>query len=167
MTSRLRDGYFWAIALIILATVYFSVATYLRWFNLGFLVGALRFNVWLSLTAVLFIAIYTPIYYLMRRVYPRRAKALLGIHVIGNLVAFMLISVHFAHQVGRPPQFYPNLDTGIILYLVMLIMTTTGILQRFRIAQSQVRKWRFLHVSVAISFYLVIFVHILHGIGLI
>ena len=167
MISRLKDGYFWVAIVIILATIYFSIATYFRWLSLGFMVGQYRFNVWLSIISVLFVAIYTPIYYVLKRRYPMRSKALLGIHIIGNLLAFMANSVHFAHQVGRSPQFYPDLGTGVVLYLVMLIMATTGIFQRFRIAQSQGRRWRFIHASVTISFYLVIFVHVLHGIGVI
>jgi len=167
LTSRLKDGYFWAAVLIILATIYFSVATYLRWFDLGFMVGQYRFNHWLGWTGTVFVAIFTPLYYVSKRRYPKRGKALLGIHVIGNLIAFLLISVHFAHQVGRSPQYYPDLGTGVVLYLVMLVMAFTGIFQRFQLAQSQGRRWRFLHVSAAISFYLVIFVHVLHGIELI
>lgn len=167
LVARLKDAYFWIAILIILTTIYFSIATYLRWVNLGFMVGNFRFNVWLSLTAVLFVAIYTPIYHNLKRRFPNRAKALLGIHVLGNLTAFMLISIHFAHQIGRSAAFYPNLGTGVVLYLVMLIMVSTGIIQRFQLAPIQGRRCRFLHLSLAVSFYLVIFVHILHGIGLI
>ena len=167
MTSRLKDGYFWAAFLIIFVTIYFSIATYLHWFDFGFFVGEFRFNVWLSWAGVLFVAFYTPIYYVLKRRFPTKIKALLGIHVIANLSAFMLISIHFAHQLGRSSQYYPDLGTGLVLYLVMLIMAITGILQRFGIVQGQVRKWSFIHTAVAISFYLVIFVHILHGIGVI
>jgi hypothetical protein len=167
LTSRLKNGYFWVSVLIILVTIYFSVAAYLRWLSLGFMVGQYRFNVWLSFIGVFFVAIFTPIYYVMKRRVPMKAKGLLGIHVIGNLLAFMLISVHFGHQVGRSPQFYPDLGTGIVLYSVMLIMATTGMFRRFQLLQNQGNRLRFLHLSVAISFYLVIFVHILHGIEII
>jgi hypothetical protein len=167
LNARLKDAYFWATITIIIATISLSTATYLRLLNLGFTVGNFRFNVWLSWTGVLFVAIYTPIYHILKSRFPNKAKTLLGIHVIGNLLAFMLISIHFAHQIGRSIEFYPDLGTGVVLYLVMLIMVSTGIIQRFQLAPSQGKRLKFLHLSVAISFYLVIFVHILHGIGLI
>ena len=167
MTSRLKDGHFWAAVLIILATIYLIVATYLHWLNFGFMVGQYRFNHWLGWTGTFFVAIFTPLYYVSKRHYPKRGTVFLGLHVVGNLIAFMLVSIHFAAQVGRSPQFYPDLGTGVVLYLVMLIMAFTGFFQRFQLAQSQVRRWRFLHVSVAISFYLIIFIHVLHGINLI
>lgn len=167
MNARLKDAYFWAAIMVILATISLSTATYLRLLSLGFMVGNFRFNVWLSWIGVLFVAIYTPLYHILKSRFPTKAKTLLGIHVLGNLSAFMLISIHFAHQIGRSAAQYPNLGTGVVLYLVMLIMVTTGIIQRFHLTPIQGRHCRFLHLSVAISFYLVIFVHILHGIGLI
>jgi hypothetical protein len=167
LNARLKDAYFWAALLIVLATISFSTATYLRWLNLGFRVGKSRFNVWLSWIGVIFVAIYTPLYHILKSRFPNRVKTLLGTHVLVNLFAFMLISIHFAHQIGRSIEHYPTLGTGVVLYLVMLTMVSIGIIQRFQIAPNQGKRLRFLHLSVAISFYLVIFVHILHGIGLI
>ena len=165
MVSRLRNPYFLASVVILLVTVYLSFGTHVGWFQLGFFVGQFRLNHWLGWTGVVFVAVYTPLYHFLKRRYPKRAKALLGTHVIGNLLSFLLISVHFASQLGRPAQFYPDLGTGIILYAMVTIMVVTGILQRFQIASSFLRKWRFLHTSMATSFYLVILVHILHGLG--
>jgi hypothetical protein len=167
MDIRLKDVYFWIAILIIVATIFLSTATYFRWLSLGFMVGQFRFNVWLSWIGVIFVAIYTPIYHILKIRFPSKAKTLLGTHVLGNLLAFMLISIHFAHQIGRSTEFYPNLGTGVVLYLIMLIMVSTGIIQRFQLAPNQGKRLKFLHLSVAISFYLVIFAHILHGIGLI
>jgi len=128
-------------------------------------VGQYRFNHWLGWIGVLFVVLYTPLYYVLKRRYAKRAKALLGSHVIGNLASFMLISIHFASQMSRPAQFFPDLGTGIVLYPIMIILVVTGIFQRFQIARNLGRKWRFLHTSLATSFYLVIFVHILQGLG--
>jgi len=165
MVSRLRSPYFWAAVVILLLTVYLSFGTYIDWFQLGFFVGQFRFNHWLGWLGVVFVAVYTPLYYVLKRRYAKRAKTLLGTHVIGNLVSFLLISVHFASQMGRPAQFFPDLGTGVVLYPVMIILVVTGIFQRFQIARNLGRKWRFLHTSLAASFYLVIFVHILQGLG--
>ena len=97
---------------------------------------------------------------------PLKMKALLRIHVYGNLLAFLLISIHFASQISRPT--LPDLGTGLALYIVMLLLTATGFLQRFRIVPGlKLQSNRFLHVSVAISFYILIGMHILHGVGII
>ncbi len=164
--TRLKDLYFWATLLVILGTICLMVATYLRWFRLNFFVGPFRYTHWLSWIGTLFIAFFTPVYYVLKRRYARKAKALLGTHVVGNLLAFMLISIHFAQQIGRSPQFYPELGTGLILYIVMIIMVATGVLQRFQIVKSLGRYWRFIHRSVVISFYLIIITHILHGLNI-
>jgi DMSO/TMAO reductase YedYZ heme-binding membrane subunit len=165
MVSRLKNPYFWVTIVILLATVYLSFGTYVDWFQLGSFVGPFRLNHWLGWTGVVFVAIYTPLYHFLKRRYPKRAKTLLGTHVIGNLLAFMLISVHFASQIGRPAQFFPDLGTGIVLYPIMIILVITGFTQRFQIATKLGRKWRFLHTSMATTFYLVILVHILQGLG--
>lgn len=166
MVSRLRNPYFWAAVVILLLTVYLSFGTYADWFQLGFFVGPYRFNHWLGWIGVVFVAVYTPLYYVLKRRYVKRVKMLLGTHVIGNLLSFLLISVHFASQMGRPAQFFPDLGTGIVLYPVMMILVATGIFQRFQIARNLGRKWRFLHTSLATSFYLVIVVHILQGLDI-
>jgi hypothetical protein len=165
MVSRLRSPYFWATLVILLLTVYLSFGTYVDWFQLGFFVGQFRFNHWLGWLGVVFVAVYTPLYHFLKRRYTKRAKTLLGSHVIGNLASFLLISVHFASQMSRPAQFFPDLGTGVVLYPIMIILVVTGIFQRFQIARNLGRKWRFLHTSLATSFYLVIFVHVLQGLG--
>jgi len=160
----LKDLDFWSAFVIILVTIYFMVATYLRWFQLNFFVGPFRFTHWLVWIGTLYVAFATPAYYVLKRLYLRRLVIFIKIHMFGNLFAFMLVSVHFAQQIGRPPQFYPDLGTGLALYVVMLVLVGSGFLHRFRIIR-RVRPHlnRFLHVSVTISFYLIIIVHLLQG----
>lgn len=162
-----RDLHFWLAFMIILVTVYLMVATYLDWFQLNFFVGSFRFPHWLVWIGTLYIAFFTPTYYVLKRRYPKRLKALVKIHVFGNLFAFLLISVHFAQQIGRPPQFFPDLGTGLALYLVMLVLTATGFFHRFQIVRSLRPHFnRFMHVSVTMSFYIIIGIHILQGLGM-
>ncbi len=165
--SRLRDIYFWSASLIILATIYLTVATYLRWFRLHFtldlFIGSFYIHHWFSWIGTLFIAVFTPAYYVLKRRYAKRFKTLLNLHVFGNLIAVMLVSIHFAQQIGRPPQFYPDLGTGIVLYATMIFLVVTGFFQRFQIPKSARRYWRFLHTGMTVTFYMVIIIHILHG----
>jgi len=165
--NRLRDIYFWSALLIVLATIYLMVATYLRWFLLHFtldlFIGSFYIHHWFSWIGTLFIAVFTPAYYILKRRYAKRFRTLLKLHVFGNLLAVMLVSIHFTQQISRPPQFYPDLGTGIVLYAAMIILVATGFLQRFQFAKSLGRYWRFIHNSVTVTFYLIIIVHILHG----
>jgi hypothetical protein len=165
--TRLRDVYFWSGLLILLATLYFSLASYHRWLNFRFTIGGEPFHHWLSWTGTLFIAFFTPAYYILKRQTPNRVGTLIGIHVLGNLLAFMFVSVHFAHQLGRPAQFFPKLGTGVALVAAVILLVSTGFFQRFLIGSRLRRYWRFIHVSVTMSFYLIILVHILHGVGII
>lgn len=72
--------------------------------------------------------------------------------MFGNLTSFMYISIHFAQQMGRPPDFFPDLGTGLALYIVVSILIATGILHRFELAKSLGRYWRFTHIGVTMSF---------------
>jgi len=165
--TRLKNLTFFSASLMILATVYLSFSSYFRWLNFRFIIGPFSLHHWLSITGTIFIAVYTPAYYFLKRRSPRRMRTLLGIHCFGNLLAFMFISVHFSHHLGRPPQFYPEPGTGVTLYVAVILLTATGFLQRFQIARKLGRYWRFIHISVTTSFYLIILVHVLHGLGVV
>jgi len=158
---------FWSASVIILVTVYLMVATYFRWFQLNFFVGSFRFTHWLGLIGTLFIAFFTPIYYVLKRRHLKRLKAIVRIHVFGNLFSFMLISIHFAQQIGRPPQSFPDIGTGLALYIIMLLLTATGFMNRFQIIRSvRPSLIRSMHVSITMSFYIIIGIHILHGLNI-
>ena len=146
------------------------ILVYSDWLNLSFRVSGLFFTHWLSLAGTLFISIYTPIYYILKRKYPVQGKKLLALHVFGNLFAFLLISLHFAGQVGRPVQFFPEGRTGVALYIITLITVASGIIHRwglFSIVEKvqASKRTRFVHVALSLSFYIVMVVHVLHNIG--
>jgi len=169
----LKDRNFWIAIGIILITTCLSIATFLRWFRLRFQVGPFYFTHWLGWIGSLFIAFYTPTYYILKRRNPRHVKTLIKIHVFGNLLAVMLISIHYAQQMGRPAQFYPELGTGLTLYIVMFLLVATGFLHRFGILD-RLRRYRvflphqnrFLHIAITTTFYIVIIVHALRNMGI-
>jgi len=163
----LKDLDFWSAFVIILVTIYLMVATYLRWVQLNFFVGPFRFTHWLVWIGTIYIAFVTPVYYVLKRRYPKRLKALVRIHVFSNLLAFVLVSVHFAQQIGRPPQFFPDLGTGLALYFIMFILVATGFLHRFHLLKSvNPHLNRFMHISITMSFYIIIGIHILQGLNI-
>ena len=171
--SVLRDLNFLVAFTIILATTILSTATYFHWVQLRFQVGPFSFTHWLGWIGALFIAFYTPIYYVLKRRNPKLVKTLIKIHVFGNLLGVMLISIHYAQQMGRPAEFYPELGTGLTLYIVMFILVATGFLHRFGLLEKlgRYRKFlphqnRFLHIAITLTFYIVVIVHVLRNVGI-
>ena len=158
-----RSQEFWLSIIILLVTVIFSVVAYIRWYSLTFFVGSLFFVHWLSLIATVFIAVFIPIYYVLKRKKPQNRKILLRIHVFGNLLAFLLISIHFAQNVGRLADFYPKLGNGVVLFLVLTITVATGFLERFQPREKWVRYTKFVHRYIVAIFYVVTLIHVLQG----
>lgn len=162
----LRSVEFWAAFSIIIVTIFLMFADKLQWFHLGFFVGPFRANHWFVWTGTLYIAFTVPIIAILKRRTASNFMFLFRVHVFGNLLAFLLISLHFAGQINRPAEFYPDLGTGLALYIIMTLLVATGFTHRFKLIpriKSQTRK--FVHVGLSFSFYIVIGIHILHGLG--
>jgi hypothetical protein len=166
-SSPLKKASFWIALLILLVTAILMFAVYYDLLQLHIYIGPYYIHHWLSWTGTTFIALFTPIYYWLKRSKPQRLKTLMGVHVFGNLFSFMFISIHFTQQISRPAQFYPDLGTGIVLYASILLLALTGFLSRFQIIKSIGKPLRSIHLSVTVTFYLIILVHILHGVGFI
>ena len=153
---------------IIFVTIFFMCAVAFDWIELHVSIGPYYIHHWLSWAGILFVALFTPFYYWRKRNKPSSIKNLLKIHNIGNLIAFMFVSIHFTQQVTRPPQFYPDLGTGVGLYGAMSLLVVTGFFLRFGLVAGGSRKFlRVIHVLAVVSFYLVIVYHALHGFGII
>jgi hypothetical protein len=143
-------------------------AYYNRWFSLAYTVGPFRAIHYLAFAGTLYIAISVPVIAYFKRHYPQKYETLTIVHMFLNLIAFLLISLHFAGQLGRPANFYPQLGTGLALYIAMVLQISTGLAYRFN--EKRVLKpmtTRFLHVGLALVFYIVIIIHILHGLNII
>lgn len=163
--SQRKNASLWLALLIVAVTVILMVAVYFRFFRLHVLIGEFNIHHWFSWTGTLFIAFFTPAYYFLKRRYPQKIRTLLKAHVFGSLLSVMFVSIHFIQEVSRPPQSFPELGTGIVLYPAMILLTLTGFFLRYHAARNLTRYWRFIHTSVAVSFYLIILVHVLHGLG--
>jgi len=166
-TKALKSASFVASVILIVVAIILSVATYNRWLVLRFEVGPVYFSHLLGWIGALFIAVYSPIYYYLKRRNPDKLKTLLNIHSFGNLIAFIFISMHFAQQMGRPADFFPNLGTGLALFIAVCTLATTGILRRFQLGKQFIGYYRTLHVGATMTFYIIVIIHILHGIGVI
>jgi hypothetical protein len=139
-----------------------------RVFFIGFFIGPIRLSHWLVWIGTVYIAFVVPTIALLKKYYPKHYLPLFRIHVFGNLIAFLLISLHFLAQISRPTSVFPQLGTGIALYVDMILLVSTGFTHRFQLIpqiKSQTRK--FIHVGLTFSFYIIIVIHILHGLNVI
>lgn len=143
------------------------IATVFHWIQFGFLIGPFRLSHWFSWTGSIYVAFAVPIIAVLKKHFPNKYQILTQVHIYGNLTAFLLISVHFAGQISRAAASYPSLGTGLVLYIAMVLLVGTGILQRFHLMQNvKPQTTRLLHIGSAMVFYLTIVIHILHGIGM-
>jgi len=164
LLRRVDFGLFLA---IVLAAIVLAIVRVLGWYSLGFFVGPFRASHWLSIIGSTYIAIATPAFSIPKRRYLSKYEVLVNFHVIGNLSAVLLVTVHFISQLTRSASNYPQLGTGLALYIVMLLLVGSGFLYRFRVLpRFSVSMNRLVHVSVAMSFYILIGIHALHGVGI-
>ena len=155
----LRDLNFLTSLAIIILTIYLSAGVSFNWFQLRFLIGPLTFSHWLSWIGTIFIAFYTPTYHILKRRHPKRIKVLLKIHTLGNLLAFMLVSMHFFQMRLR--------GTSEALLIAVTILVVTGFISRFQML-NKIGKYnlirphinKFIHICVTSAFYIVIIIYV-------
>jgi hypothetical protein len=165
-TTKEKD--FWAAIAILIATVALMFVIILNMMRFSQMIGPFRLTHWFVWIGTIYIAFAVPTIAILKKRNPQRYKTLFRTHVFGNLLAFMLISLHFASQISRSASSYPDLGTGVALYTAMLLLVGTGFLQRFQLVPSiKPQFYRFIHVSSAFAFYLIIVVHVLHGLAII
>ena len=166
--KSLRSAEFYLALTVLLITALLMVGTYFRWLPFNFALGQFRFTHWLSWIGTFLIAILTPMFYILRRRYPKRNVPLTRAHVFGNLFSFMLISIHFAQQMSRAV--HPEDNTGLTTYIIVFILVVSGFLHKFQILEREKvyppHRNRYLHVSITTAFYIVIVIHTLHNLGL-
>jgi hypothetical protein len=164
----LRNKEFWVALSIIVITICLMIMVNLRWIHFVNLIGPFRVMHWLVWIGTLYIAFIVPTIAFLKNRSPSKYLALFRVHVFGNLIAFLLISLHFASQISRSPTSFPQLGTGLALYIIMILLVATGFTHRFQLIpqiKSQTRK--FIHVGLSFSFYIIIGIHILHGLNFI
>ena len=149
--------------MVVLLTAVLMFAYYSRWFSFAATVGPFRIIHYLAFIGTFYIAFGVILFSVLKRRNPQKYTTLLRFHAIGNLVAFLLVSLHFAGQLGRPV--FPELGTGLALYIGMMLLVGSGIALRFRLLSTNPNTTRFVHTGVAVAFYIVIVVHILHGLN--
>lgn len=151
----------WLIIAVIVITSISSALAYKFWYNLNFFVGPYFFVHWFSIIATIFISISIPIHYLLKYKKPQKLKIILRIHVFGNLLAFLPISIHFAQNVGRLAGAPERLGDGFVLYLILTFIVLTGIMERFRKKDKPQKIVKIAHRYSVILFYFAVLIHVL------
>ena len=161
----MKTQYRLAVALLV-ATIVLTIGTYVRWWDLYVPLGPVTLVHLLVIVGAAYVLVFVPVYSYAKR-HSRDARVpLLKAHVFGNLAAFLLISVHFAQQLGRTDQGAPLAGTGLAAYILVAIIVATGFMQRFGISPAHRGTWRFIHIGLALSLYVVVIVHAARNFGL-
>lgn len=167
--SSKRGLVFWFATAIILATILIVAVIFLRLWRLPFVIidiMGIRNSIthWMGWAGSLYILLVTPLYILVKRRIHLYIRGFLRAHAIGNLLAIVPISIHFTHQLTRSPTNYPDLGTGVVQYASIILLMSSGFMIYFGLASQRARQLRFLHPAMAITLFLSIVLHIIHGI---
>ena len=162
-----RLGLITALFLVLISALLFTLI-YFDLISVGFVVGPYRFHHWSVIIGSFYVAIISPFFSVLKRSKPDSLRTLFRVHVFGNLLAFVLVSIHFAGQLSRPLEFYPDLGSGVGLFGAMGLLVFTGFFLRYGLVAGGLRRFlRVIHVLSVVFFYVVIIVHALHGFGII
>ena len=138
-----------------------AVFSYLNLIPLGYKLGPYWLNHWIGWLSFGFIIIYAPIFIVLKRRNTKIYGKLIRVHEFGFIIAFMLVSLHIGSQIRRV--FPPELGTGIAAYVCLLVLVVTGIMQRNQMLTVRLATLRFVHLSMVVSFFLVIVFHIIRA----
>ena len=138
-----------------------AVLSYLGLVPLGYKLGPYWLNHWLGWLSMSYIVIYVPIFIILKKRKPKIYPKLMKVHEIGFIVAFMLVSLHIGAQIRRV--FPPEIGTGIAAYVSLLILVVTGIMRKNQILATRIATLRLVHLSMVVSFFLVIVFHVIRA----
>ena len=144
------------------ASSFVAVDTYMRLWDIYFSIGPFSSDHWLSIIGGTYLLIFIVIFAYMKRYTAVNRGTLLKVHVFGNLLAVMFVSVHFAEQMGHAH----DLGTGLATYLLLVVIVATGFMMRFGLLTQQRESWRLFHVGLSLSLFIVVVIHALKNFGI-
>lgn len=157
----------WLALAIVAATAIVMAAVLLRLVRLPFIdvniLGAINSpQHWTGWIGSLIMLAVTAWYVYAKRARHAPTANTLRLHAFGNLLGFLLVSTHLAHQVSRSPTNYPELGTGVVQYAAVLILVATGLTTFFAVKPAWIRYYKFLHPAAAMTLLMSIILHIIH-----
>ena len=135
--------------------------SYLGLIPLGYKLGPYWLNHWLGWFSMGLIIIYVPIFVIFKRRNPKIYHKLMKAHEVGFIIAFIIVSLHIGAQIRRV--FPPEIGTGIAAYVSLLALVITGIMRKNQILATRMATMRLIHLSMAVSFFLVIVFHVIRA----
>jgi hypothetical protein len=141
--------------------VVLAVLSYLGLMPLGYKLGPYWLNHWLGWFALALIIIYVPVFVILKRRNPKIYHNLMRVHEVGFIIAFMLVSLHIGSQLRRV--FPPEIGTGIAAYVSLFALVVTGIMRKNQMLSTRTATLRIIHLSMAVSFFLVIVFHVIRA----
>ena len=162
-----RRTSFWVALAIMLVTAVSVVLVLLRMVRVPFMmvdVLGVRNSLvhWAGWVGAITILLVTASYIHRKRVLRTPSAGILRLHAFGNLLGFLLISIHFSHEVTRSPANYPDLGTGVVQYAAVIMLVSTGFTAFFAVRPAWAAYYRFLHPAVALTLLMTIVLHIIH-----
>ena len=159
--SLIKNLSIWLSFVGLIAGLVLAVLSYSGLIPLGYKLGPYWLNHWIGWLSFGFVIIYVPIFIILKKRNPKIYPKLIKLHQIGFIVAFMLVSLHIGSQIRRV--FPPEIGTGIAAYVCLLVLVVTGIMQRKQMLSTRIGTLRFVHLSMVVSFFLVIVFHIVRA----
>lgn len=159
--SRKSSPAIWLSFAAVAVGLLLAVLSYLGVIPLSYKLGPYWLNHWLGWLSMGLIIIYVPIFVILKKRNPKIYHKLMKVHEIGFIVAFMLVSLHIGSQIRRV--FPPELGTGIAAYVSLFALVVTGIMRKNQIPATRMATLRLVHLSMAVSFFLVIVFHVIRA----
>ncbi|MEN8615117.1 hypothetical protein ABFB09_07535 [Dehalogenimonas sp. THU2] len=165
MEERRNNLQTWIAIAIGVAIIIGAVGSYARWWDLGYGIGSYSLAHWSGWISAVLISVTVPLFVILKRRSGIPYLVLLTSHVFINLVAFGLLTLHWAHHLGR--EFSPDWGTGLTMFLVISGMVLTGVIQRFRLVPKSQGNMRFIHRGLSLSLIIILPIHVLQNTGMI
>lgn len=141
------------------------VVTYTGLWSIQARIGPYSLHHWFSIIGGGYILGFVAVYAAVKGRPGVRRGSLLTAHVFGNLLALVLISIHFAQHLSRHAHSAVELGTGLTAFILLTVAVAAGFMMRFGLAPEHRNTWRVIHVGVGLSLFVVIGIHALHNFG--
>jgi hypothetical protein len=82
-------------------------------------------------------------------------------HVLGNLAALVLVTFHATFQASASIIKLALNCLGPALYASLVLLLVTGFIMRFHLSGKYWPQFRYLHISLVTTFYVIVFFHVL------
>ncbi len=147
---------------LLIAAVVIAVGVHAGWWQFSGTIGSLRLNHVLGIVGAAYILVSLSVYALFRMRSPQQQGQLTTAEIFGNLVAFMLITAHFAQQTARSP--LPVLGTGLAAYILVGILVVVSVVWNFT-SVGRIQMWRLLFLGALGALYVDVGIHALRNFG--